>query len=236
MRQSGKLRRGQLLVIVLAVATWVPARGAALSNDVQAALTWYDTLGFPNTRDLPYVRVTTGQWTRSGNGPRIGRFVEGFLVQEDPDSFTVFLCSISDFKREWETPQSYQPLSTVRFVRNTRSPPERVDYETLDFNRVSLDALERVRAESKKEMYQFQSERPVAHRARIFAFARACLQKGVSETGSALMEIASQIPQPDTPEVKPGSFAEHCSGKSGMRSSQKLRRTASILLFLGRNC
>jgi hypothetical protein len=209
MRQSSKMRQGQLLVILLAVATWGPACGAQLSNDVRAALAWYDTLGFPNARDLPYVRVATGQWTQSGNGPRIGRFMEGFLVKDEPDAFTVFLCSISDFKRESEGPQPYESLSTVRFVRKTGgAPPERIDYEALDFNPVSLEALDRVRTESKTEMYKLASEQPVAHRARIFAFARACLQKDLSETGSALMEITSQITEKDTPEVKPWLLRE----------------------------
>jgi hypothetical protein len=68
-----------------------------------AAVAWYDTLGYPDAKDLPYVRVATGLTTQEGDQPAENTFMEGFLLRQDDTSFTVFLCSVSDFKKKWES-------------------------------------------------------------------------------------------------------------------------------------
>lgn len=176
----------------------------ALSADARDALAWLDTLGFPDAKDLSYVRVATGSWTQRGNQTPENRFVEGFLVREEPDAFTVFICSVSDFKDRFGSDEPHAPLTTVRFTRMTTGPAhKRVDFEVLDFKKVSSEVLDRVRVQSVQPLRGLQWGQPLAHRARIVAFARACLQKDLSETASALLEIAANIPDEQTGKVEP---------------------------------
>ena len=53
--------------------------------------------GFPDATSLPYVRVATGLYTQTGNQPPQNAFVEGFLLREDAESFTVFVSNVSEF-------------------------------------------------------------------------------------------------------------------------------------------
>jgi hypothetical protein len=183
---------------------------AALPQPVQEAIIWYDTLGYPNTRDLPYVRVATGLPIKRGNQPFENTFSEGFLAAEDADSFTVFVCSISDFKDRFEMwSEPHAPLTTVRFVRRaTGESHNRVEYEVLDFEKVAADAVARVSLAAADPTYGLRWGRPLSHRARIFAFARACLQRGLSETASKLMNFAANIPDNQTGEVDPNAFRD----------------------------
>jgi hypothetical protein len=200
----------------------------ARAADVSEASTWYDTLGFPDVRDLPYVRVATGSFIIIGKQPPKNRFVEGFLAGEEPGAFTVFLCSVSDFQDRFEDNEPYTPLVVKRFVRKSDGPAhQRVEYEVLDFQKIAADVLARVRdiAEGPEDFqarqhlyadrypglrapYNLEWGRHLSHRARIFAFARACQQKGLVDTASALFDISANIPDEQTGKRNPAKLRD----------------------------
>jgi hypothetical protein len=204
-----------LLTLALAVlpAGSISSR-AAQSPTAPDAIAWFDTLGYPNAKDLPYVRVATGSWVQTADQPRSNQFVEGFLIREDGDSFTVFLCNVaSSFALGADDvgDRSFAPLTTVRFVRKDSGPvSEQVRYQRLEFRTVANDVLDRVRQHTSiDDGALFDSIwQPVTHRARIFAFARACLQNGLSEVGARLLQIAADIPIGQTGRVDPGKLRE----------------------------
>jgi hypothetical protein len=214
--------RPQFLALTLALAAWLPSSRAALPGNLAEAVAWYDTLGFPDATDLPYVRVATGAWTKTRNQPPQNQFVEGFLVGEGPKDFTVFICSVSDFKNPFERfgPGSspYPELTTVRFVRKSAGPAySTVDYEALDFAKAASEVLDHVRTQASgpESDGRLLDGRPVSHRVRIFAFARACLQKGHADTGLALMNFAASIPDEQTGKVNPGTLRESLQQQIG---------------------
>jgi len=201
------------------LGTWIPPGRAALPAAVSDAIAWYDKQGFPDAKDLPYVRVATGGWTESKSNPHEITFAEGFLVSGDADSFAVFLCSVSGHAH-------YPPLATVRFVRKNDGPPDaRVGYEVLDFDKVSSEALERLRGSASANGETGQSPRGNEDRALIFAFGRACQQKGLAECGAELMSLAANIP-------------EQRSGKADPRTLRKMLQEeigAAVLLKAGKD-
>jgi hypothetical protein len=189
-----------------------------MAVDVSAAISWYDTLGFPDVKEAPYVRVATGNYIVSGNQPPENQFVNGFLVSEDAEGFTVFLCSVADFQERFVRLESYPPLTTVHFVRKTHGPAhQRVDYEVLDFPKVVHELLvvvhdlqsgpkefeAREKAFEKKypglrPTFDFQWGWGLAHRVRLFSFARACQQKGFPDAAAELFDVAAKIPDEQT--------------------------------------
>lgn len=216
------------LVALFALAGELLALLAAPAEDVSPALTWYDTLGFPNCRDLPYVRVATGSSISSGNQPPENRFVEGFLLKEEPGAFTVFLCSVSDFQDRFALDEPYAPLTVQRFLRKPDGPAhKRVDYQVLDFLHVAEQVLARVseiargpedfpaREKTLAQRYpglggscNLQWGSPLSHRARIFAFARACQQKGLGATAARLFDISAEIPEEQTGQRDPAGLRD----------------------------
>ncbi|HUB66702.1 MAG TPA: hypothetical protein VL981_04380 [Candidatus Methylacidiphilales bacterium] len=120
-----KLKTILLLAPIFAMAASLSCHGQPPSPaEISDAITWFDTLGYPDVKSLPYVRVATGRWTRRNNLPPENRFEEGFLVSEEPGAFTVFLCSVPGLETPWYTVDDpYPALTTVRFVRKTGAPP-----------------------------------------------------------------------------------------------------------------
>lgn len=202
-----------LSVALAMLASLILSSGAALPVDWSNAVAWYDTLGFPDTKDLPYVRVATGSFYQVGDNPPENRFVEGFLVDEEPDAFTVFICGVSYFKDWPDDSEPYPALTTVRLLRKTVGPAhQHVSYEVLNFKDVLAEVLERVREQALKPYnglrYGQRYGHGVTHRARIFALARACLQKGLSHTAPALLTLAANIPDEQTGKVDPRMLRE----------------------------
>jgi len=182
--------------IMLAAACHRPAR-ADLPEKERDALAWYETLGYPNAKNLPYVRVTTGSWSQTGNQPPKHILTEGILVSQDAEAFTVFLCSVPDLHILDPLPEPYAPLTTVRFVHATTGPDQRrVDYEILDFQKVAAETLARIPNPRTGPFRGYAW--PVYDRARIFAFGAMCWQKNLPETAASLMDIAAAIPNEAT--------------------------------------
>jgi hypothetical protein len=171
------IRHLQLLAFAFAIlAVCSPLQGVELPAEISDAVAWYDTLGYPDAKDLPYVRVQTGGWSMAGNGPRKAEFAEGFLVGEEANAFSVFFCGDSRYYSG--------PRNIVRFIRRNTGPPyQQVGYEVLDFAKASSGALDQARGRSWAH----------ADRSTIFAFARACLQKGLRETAVALIQSTGTL-------------------------------------------
>ncbi len=210
------------LVLTILVFGMLPVRSAEPPY-VHEAVTWYDTLGYPNAKDLPYVRVATGRATKTGNQPFENSFVEGFLLGEEAGAFTVFIGSVSKFRSHWDEFEPYPPLTTERFVLKVTGPDyERVGYEILDFPKVAAEALERVKKRApSRDIDGLRWGRPVSHRVRIFAFARACAQKRLADTATTLEEIATNIPQEQTGNVEPERLRENLQQQIGEAALEK---------------
>lgn len=196
------LPRSRLLAFILAATTaWFLSIRPLAAANVSAAIEWYDSLGFPDVKDLPYVRVATGMVTRIGNRPFQNRFTEGFLMQEDATVFTVFVCSIPpDFRKPFPNSDPYPSPAIIRFIPKIDGPVYgHIGYETLDFGKAAEAALARVRAASRSAF----RDRP-----RIFAFGRACAQKGQPDLASEFLEIAGNIPDLQTGKVDPARLRE----------------------------
>lgn len=202
-------------LVALAVAALCPLSGTSRAGDLAEACAWYQTLGYPDVSKAPYVRVATG-WSTSVNGqPRVNRFVEGFLLSEEPKAFTVFVCSISLLEDRSESDEPYPALTTVRFVRRADGPEaERVGFEKVDLKVAAPAALARVQKHATADDHFLQWGRP-SHRARIFAFAQACRQKDLAEIAAALEEQAGQIADRQTGMKQPALLREYLQEEIG---------------------
>lgn len=110
-------RMRHLLGVLALLSALLLRVSAALPTELAEAVSWYDTLGYPNTTELPYVRVTRDAVFKRGENPPQRIMAEGFLVHEDPEGFTVFICGVSDFGRPLWLPAPYSALTTRRFLR-----------------------------------------------------------------------------------------------------------------------
>ena len=140
-------RMRYLLSIFAILTASLPKLSAALPPEVPDAVAWYDSLNYPNTAELPYVRVASDSGSMTGTNPPKQNLAEGFLLNEDAESFTVFICGVADFEKPWWHPVTYPALTTRRFDRKSKEAHGRsLGYEILDLKAVAEDVLARVRA------------------------------------------------------------------------------------------
>src|SRR5215470_5074256 len=95
---SGSRRKSLLAAITLALAGVFIAILLALQTDAGKARSdfeWFSTLSFPDLRGSLYVRVASGQWSKSGDDPPKNNYFNGFLLSSNANSFKVFTLNLS---------------------------------------------------------------------------------------------------------------------------------------------
>ena len=90
-----RIRRLWLLLAIVSPALGLFVSGRAAEPDVltpqaRADFEWFSSLGFPDPKGCPCVRVATGQWYQSGDEPPKNRFLTAFLLATNGPRFQVF--------------------------------------------------------------------------------------------------------------------------------------------------
>lgn len=124
---------GFLLLMLGALATHSETPYDSLPPDQQKTFAWFDTLGFPDVKGRPFVRVGTGCWSQSGSKERENQTIKAFLLKEETNTFTVlgldldtqtFLAcpNTAEFDRVFFEPANLAAEATARLTK-LRQPP-----------------------------------------------------------------------------------------------------------------
>jgi hypothetical protein len=200
-------RTGFLLAALLA-STLAPGQGRAQASAnvdrlSSRILAWFDKLDLPDVSGKLYVRIDTGLWIEPADGPRPNQFVEGFLLKEDEDSFTVFISGVREFHPPddrsvvpslGESDIRFAPLRTVRFKRvfDNGSETGRASYQVLDLGVRAAALIERVRQQTLVDGDFNDLLWPLgfpAPGAQVVAFAHALRQSGREPQGDELLHM-----------------------------------------------
>ncbi len=119
-RRAAALGAGVLILaavgLTLGGLVWTSEPGPTEAE--RALLDRFDRLGYGAPPDAPFVRVASGWWSQYGDGPPQNAYLGGFLLEEEPDRFTVLTLD----------------LERSTFERTPEETPEhaRVGFETVD--------------------------------------------------------------------------------------------------------
>lgn len=154
-----------------------------LTADEREFFAWWDRLGFPDVGRLPFVRVWTGSYSRTGDDDPVPATTQGFLVEEAGPRFRVFLTDLSEFQGTAKEVEG-RPWDRVGI--------DRVDLET--FVRAGLDGLEAQGPEipwfEKSDPFGAHEYALPNHAFRIAVLARACAARGLDELAHRLCDRA----------------------------------------------
>jgi len=85
-----RLAVGYFLAMVL--ASCLPSKSSAtvgsLTPESKTDFEWFNSLGFPDVKDAPFVDVATGGWSQSGSDPRQAQRALAFLLSTNGNTFT----------------------------------------------------------------------------------------------------------------------------------------------------
>jgi hypothetical protein len=157
------------------------------------AFRWFGTLGFPDVKDCPLVRVATGRWHRYGDDPPENTFVEGFLLAEHGDTFSVFTLALDTL--------------TLQKTPDDTAAHERVGYEVLNLAEEAAASLRALREAARgKELDRIMGRfgERLRQRTEVFVLAWACWRHGLDDLAGELYEQAAHMPdyhpRPDQPK------------------------------------
>jgi hypothetical protein len=154
---------------------------AFLAPQADDPYAWFDALGYPDLKDLPYVRVFTGQSSkRPGQEPEAVT-EEAFLLKDVGKSFTVLglLLERTEYKK-----------------LNSGIKEERVAYEKIDVAKAARIRLDALAAPPKDDERRFGRRGPSP--TELFVLARGCDRQGHKEVAQDLLKEAARLPDPKT--------------------------------------
>jgi len=201
-----------LLVALVAGAPTFAAPSGATDGDAPGfarARAWFESLGYPDVRKLPFVRVWTGSYLstsvdRGGESRRVELFPElGWLTADEGKTFRVFSTE----------------LRIDRFARRDvpDRPEMRVGYDRIDLAETVRDGLAALARLSETEKTRPFGEPPPSpmwketdpfgdttmmppYRFKGFVLACACAQTGHEDLALALWRrLAAEAPWPPKP-------------------------------------
>ncbi len=143
-------------------------------------------------------------------------FTEGFLINEDAKSFSVFVC----YGPNSDIYENGPVLTTERIQKNPPAGPLwRCSYQAEDFKMAATNTLQAIQSRFKQDGTNAYAPRPVpglvTPRMQIFALGRACAQRGLLNTGGALMKIAASIPPGRDKDLRPMKLRENLQREMG---------------------
>lgn len=182
-----------LAILTLWVAAPASQAAAPAKEDVEAAVTWFNSLEWPDVKGKPYVEIASGYGSGGSkklNGPR----TRGFLFAEDEKSFTILADgTLCDHEEAW-------PFAVRRILKPTSTPynqpfaqkrvielPAAVEELLADLPRPLLE---------RKILRQGPAGKSVPSVA-VFFLARCCARQGradlAAKLDAALPEVATDL-------------------------------------------
>ena len=170
-----------ILVAIAAIAGSLYQR-QHIPAGMRADFEWFETLGFPDVKGLPYVRVATGDWTQRGNDAApSNRYVTAFLLESNSIAFRVFT---SD-------------AQVCNFTNTPSSTPEheRVGFQALDLRDGARAEIKRLQSPMKDyeslELFGLQA----SDQTETFVLSWECWRNGLNSEARNLYRLAETPPQ-----------------------------------------
>ncbi len=163
-----------------------------LTEERRQAFAWMTKLAYPETKDLKFVLVATGDWLQHGNNAPENRFQYGFLMDTRKETFKILGLD----------------LEVYAFAK---TPPKTDAYKTVDFEVLDLDTESRLlladmKVEPNTEMKPSRRMHTIfapglSERTEIFLLAWACSRRGHNATAAKLYQLARN---PETQSLRRG--------------------------------
>ena len=159
--------------------TWLQqslADDSKLTRAEQEQFAWFDTLGFPDLSNAPFVRVSTGWWSRTNNDPPVNTEKLAFLLNQEGDTFTVFTLDFSQYSFT-RTPAGTEPYQTVA-------------YEILDLKRMTHRELIQLIDSEAGERFVLHRRfgKMLSVRGEQYVLARGCAANGLDQLAHDLLQ------------------------------------------------
>lgn len=166
---------------LLFLLTACHADPSGLSSKARADFEWFSTLGFPDVKGCPCVRLENGgSWTAKGEPVRIEHII-AFVLATNAGTLKLFTADLSDCS-----------------VTNSSLPKEKMSsraFEWVDLREQAKAQIQEIQSRPPKEDDPFRHLHPTSEeRAEVFVLAWACWRQGILQEARRLYDEAQKIP------------------------------------------
>ena len=147
-----------------------------LTNERQQAFAWMTKLGYPETKDLKFVLVATGEWSTSGNKAPENQLHYGFLMEEKGTSFKCLMLNLD--------------VQMFEKTRGNTAAYKSVSYEILDLDKETKTLLGKAQETEPGKRMSKHFGYHLSERTQLFLLAWACSRKGLDEAAAKLYDQA----------------------------------------------
>jgi hypothetical protein len=159
-----------------------PPSRAPSAEERSKAFAWFKALGFPDVKEIKFVRGATGRWLQFGDEPPRNDYIRGFLLQEKGDRFTIVSLS----------------LLTETFTKTPAGTAihRRIGYEASELAAGAtayLRALQKV-TEEGGDNFRFRGYAYLHQRTETFVLAWVCWRNGLDKLAADLFDYAAKMP------------------------------------------
>ncbi len=170
-----------LLLVLLCLLCSCHADPSGLSAKAVSDFEWFSTLGFPDVKGCPCVRIENGgSWTAKGEPVRI-EHVTAFVLSTNAGILRLFTADLSDFS-----------------VTNASLPKERLGsraFEWIDLREQAKTQIQEIQSRPPSEDEPFRHfNRTSEERAEVFVVAWACWRQGLAQEAQRLYDEARKLP------------------------------------------
>jgi hypothetical protein len=176
-----KLPRVPLSFIVtgLVMLTFYLLPAAEVSGEARTNFEWFNSLGFPDVKGCPFVRIATGSWGQMGNQPPQNQYLNAFLLASNAANFTSV--SLDLYRR------------TLSY--STNGPPEykRVGYDQLNLKHEANKLLDAYANGEIKTVTTPDLDERISKRISMFVFAWGCWRNGLNSEAEKLYQLSKTL-------------------------------------------
>jgi len=187
---NGRVGRASLAILLLAsiasaglscLLSSCHADPSGLSSKARADFEWFSTLGFPDVKGCPCVRLENGgSWTAKGEPVRIEHII-AFVLATNAGTLKLFAADLSDCS-----------------VTNSSLPKEKMSsraFEWVDLREQAKAQIQAIQSRPPKEDDPFRHFHPTSEeRTEVFVLAWACWRQGMLLEAQRLYDAAQKLP------------------------------------------
>lgn len=157
-----------------------PPSNPGASDERLAAWQWFSTLGYPDVKDLKFIRATV-DIVIEPNGQKTETVAPGFLIDASSGKFKAFYLATG--------------VQTLDGGANTTDGPQ-VGYVADELSKYAAGALKSLETTGKEDSLapRWGIENPLSEPTQVFILSWCCWRKGLDKLAAGLFDQAAKMP------------------------------------------
>ena len=193
---NAKIVLSLIAVSILTNPSVCIAQPASLTPQAVKDFEWFSTLGFPDPKGCPLVRVDTGGSGQSGDEPSKEEYEDAFLLATNAAGFRVLTLDAFDRTYAQTNAKASGKISPPPVLHGGGLFVERIGFDVLEPSNEGTEVLGALQNPRKNDDLWWRFGRLLNDRTAVFVLAWGCWQNGCDSEAQQLYEQVQKMTAP----------------------------------------